>query len=963
MSALFTRHSRLKWLAVLAGGWFCACLWLTLSQGSRGASSSVPDPEGLALQVLLATVGGILIFKFWMELRKASERNAELERRQALSETMLCSVPAHIWFLDGPDSYGGANQAHAAFVGVPREALAGKSISSALPDESARHFRKTIAALFDNGAAISSEEWLRDANGRMRLLGITCIPRRDEQGHVVQVVCTASDITEKHLLEKDCSAAKELLQMVMDAIPDPIQYKDPQGRWIYANAACLDVLGVPGDSYVGNTDAELLQGCRPVQCAPISGCMASDEQTWAAGESRRFSESIPRRDGAGVNHFDVLKKPLFNVDGSRKGLVIVCRNINRLVEARAILQRERDTLKAILDAIPFIVFVHDSELRIVECFAQSESDLFVPREAFLGKTVNDVLPASLAGKLTCALAGVARRRRGAQTQYRLEIGGRPRSFVVKIVPYGVDGALSVVEDVTKAKELEHQFKVMKEAIEGSPAVFMVADASGRISYVNQAFCDTTGYQREDVLGKNPRILKSGEHDRDHYTWMWRTLEAGNSWRGEFCNRRSDGTLYWEDAIIVPIRNDSGEISTYVAIKYDITEKKRQALLLEEQRQAAEASSKTKSEFLAMMSHELRTPLNGILGIIQCLREAPLPEDVLGQLDIAEQSGFGLARILSDILYLAGANPETEESTSDFRPDRLVHDIVSMFRARAQEKNLLLDCGNCQISDHKVCCDERKIRYIVFALISNAVKFTESGSVTISCATAADGQGEAMTICVADTGIGISEEQIANIFEPFRQLDCSMTRRFGGVGLGLALAKRFVEHLHGNISVESSLGEGSRFCVVIPVNASLKPETKDESLPAIRRNRSVLYAEDDPINRMAMKSFLSKMDLAIECVENGAEALEISNRQAFDIILMDINMPVMDGIEAMRTIRNRADVATRHDIPIVAVTAYSDEHDRDRLLELGFSAFFPKPLNLKELKKFLAHCLEDPKKEG
>ncbi|MBC7906219.1 MAG: response regulator [Rhodospirillaceae bacterium] len=376
----------------------------------------------------------------------------------------------------------------------------------------------------------------------------------------------------------------------------------------------------------------------------------------------------------------------------------------------------------------------------------------------------------------------------------------------------------------------------------------------------------------------------------------------------------------------------------------------------EAKEAAEAGSRAKADFLAVMSHEIRTPINGVLGMLHLVLDTGLPAEERHRLETARQSAEGLLTILDDILditKLEAGRVEFESEPFDLR--RTIEDVATLMAARAREKGLGFTLELAQDLPDWVCGDSARLRQILFNLTGNAVKFTEIGSVTVHatpCPAAGDRVG--IELAVTDTGIGIDADQRVRLFEAFGQADASINRRFGGTGLGLAVSRRLAEGMGGAIDFDSAPGRGSQFRVTLDF-APAQAVAPIPALPAASlRPLSVLLAEDNPVNAEVALAYLRKAGHAVTLAFNGAEALELAQRGGFDLILMDMRMPEMDGLEATRRIRALPPPLGM--VPIIALTANAMRADVERCRDAGMDSHLAKPMTPAALNAAIARVL-------
>ncbi|MDB6062348.1 MAG: multi-sensor hybrid histidine kinase [Verrucomicrobiaceae bacterium] len=514
------------------------------------------------------------------------------------------------------------------------------------------------------------------------------------------------------------------------------------------------------------------------------------------------------------------------------------------------------------------------------------------------------------------------------------------------------------------KDYQEKLRQLSSAVEHSPASVMITDASGDIEYVNPQFTDATGYVQDEVLGENPRLLKSGKMADDVYTGLWKNLVEGEIWRGEFHNRKKSGEEFWESSAIAPVSDAHGKITHYVAVKEDITERKRLNEELLAAKEVAEAANMAKSAFLANMSHEIRTPLNAILGLNFLLQKTPLSTIQMEYAEKTESAAEFLLAILNDILDLSKIEAgKLELESVDFRLDALLQNVAMILQAKADEKHLHLRTDFSADIPLDLRGDSLRIKQILVNLGGNAIKFTDSGSVTITVRAEAINPGDVqLRFSVQDTGIGLSAEQRGILFEVFRQGDASTTRRYGGSGLGLAICKRLAGMMGGDIDVVSTPGQGSNFSFVIPL------ERAKTAVPAVARaadtngellkfaGARVLLVEDSELNQQVARAILNYLGVNAEVAANGQEALDLvraNGSNYYRLVLMDIQMPVMDGFAATREIRHLKDAA---ELPIVAMTADVMSEDRDRCFAAGMNGHITKPINIRQLTEVLIRWL-------
>ena len=654
------------------------------------------------------------------------------------------------------------------------------------------------------------------------------------------------------------ASSDQLYHSLVDRLPIHVTRIDLQGKITFANSTFSQLVGLPVEKLIGQTDFDLSPPELAEKYQHDNRQVAETGKTLLAIEENRL-------DGR-LSYYEVWKLPVYNPVGQVVEIQAVFWDVTEREENRAALARERDLLRTLMDSLPDLIYVKDADGRYITV---NSSLLKVwgnpPLESIVGRTVSDVVNGDLA------------------------------------------------------------------------EIYLRDD--------------------QDVLCHNRIIVDSEEQ----------VVTA----QGE---RRVYSTTK------VPLFDAAGKVSGLVGIDRDITRRKRSEEDLRQARQAADAANRAKSDFLANMSHEIRTPLNAVIGITDLLLDGDLGQVHRDYLEIIRDSGESLMVVINDILDFSKieAGRLELESKSFHLPD-VIRNATKAFVLRAQEKELRLACDISPLVPAWVRGDPVRLRQVLTNLIGNAIKFTDRGEIVVGVkAITETACGTELLFQVRDTGIGIPSAKQEHIFKAFVQADASTTRRFGGTGLGLAICTRLVRAMGGQLQVRSRVGEGSEFFFQLPFADCEPPDDSRYAIPAFQRRESdegaapaestpsvngakrplkILLAEDSRMNQVLAIGILQREGHLVTVANDGREAVEVFQANPFDIILMDVQMPELDGLQATAAIRD-IEMTRGGRIPILAMTAHALTGDRERCLEAGMDGYLSKPIRLKELvqavDQFLFH---------
>jgi PAS domain S-box-containing protein len=767
-----------------------------------------------------------------------------------------------------------------------------------------------------------------------------------------------------------------LLRALAESSNDAIFAKDLSGRYLLCNPEASRVMGVPVEQVLGNDDRALFP---PEQA---QGLMANDARVVADNITNTYEEALSTPDG--LRTFLATKGPLRDDAGRVVGVFGISRDITESAQARDELRHSLATNRALLNAMADGMFVAQDE-RFVFANPALPQMLGYEPEAFVGQPFSAVVaPEFLAlwqQRFRERVGGGAEPPGHYEVRFLHRSSGEGVWVELRASRFEFRGraaVLGLVRDISQRRSVEQTLRQLSLAVEQSPNAIVITDLKADIVYVNDAFLRTSGYGRDEVLGRNSRLLQSGLTPASTYRALWQALREGQRWQGEFTNRRKDGENYVELAIISPLRQPDGHITHYVAVKEDITEKRRNADELDRHRHhlqqlvdertaqlqhandalvqaldKAEAASRAKGRFLANMSHEIRTPMNAIIGLTHLLRrDAHEPVEIERLQQVGQAAGH-LLQVIDDILDLSKIEAgRLELELTDFSLQQVLAHSTGLVAARAQAKGLSMRTEAQGLPD-ALRGDPTRLSQALVNLLSNAVKFTERGGIVLQvqpqpAPAGHAGAGLCLRFSVIDTGIGIAPDKLGQLFSAFVQSDASTTRRFGGTGLGLAITQRLAAMMGGDVGVRSEPGQGSEFwftaCLALGGMAPAAPPLPTAAEDQLRRSHAgarVLLAEDNAVNQQVALQLLQAVGLQVTVAGDGEEALQLAQSGPHDLVLMDIQMPVMDGLEATRRLRA---LPAHARTPIVAMTANAFEEDRAACLAAGMDDHVAKPVD-------------------
>jgi two-component system sensor histidine kinase/response regulator len=768
------------------------------------------------------------------------------------------------------------------------------------------------------------------------------------------------------------------LRKVLDGAADAVFIADPGGRVIYANQQASALLGYEV--------AELLQlGNRDLMPAAEIARVATERQALRERGQVRAEIRLRRKDGSEVPvEVNATILPDGNVFGS-------CRDISEIIKARRALQQSERLFHAAfeagLDAVTISRLGDGSYIEVSQAF---HDVLGYTRDEVIGRTSADLDIWADAADRRRLIEALQREGKCPNQEFRFRkksgalMWGLMSATVMELD--GVACILAVTRDITDVRqaqdELERHRSQLEQLVQERTAELQDANGklldtqfamdavgiaihwvdgdSGRFLYVNKIAAEALGYTVAEMLGRSVWDIDPNV-DRARFARLIARLRREQLLQFESTNRCKDGRIIPVEVIIHYQGGKTAAQERCIAFLTDISRRKETERALVHAKEAAEAANIAKSAFLANMSHEIRTPLHVIIGLGHLLRrevDDPVQMERLGQLCASSDH---LLAVVNDVLELSKIDAQRLTlDQRDFKLTAVVDKVVRMIEGRVQEKGLTLSTDLApQLRDVALNGDALRLAQVLINLCDNAVKFTDLGAVRFSIKRLQE-NADAVTLrfAVEDTGIGIAPAQQAKVFQPFVQVDSSPTRERGGTGLGLAISQRIVALMGGTIQVESCLGAGSTFSfeLTLPRAGAVLPTAAEA--PAVSTEtdfygRRILFAEDHPLSQEILLEMLENLGCVVDVASDGVEAVASAQQRDYDLILMDVQMPIMDGFAATRAVR----ALPRHRAtPIIALTANAFGEDRQRCLDAGMNGHIGKPVTPSSLAAALAQWL-------
>ena len=870
---------------------------------------------------------------------------------------------------------------------------------------------RIISQLESGGVALDQTLRMRKQDGTIvwGSLSLRSVTSDNRSAHHYEGVVL--DVTAKIEAQEKLFQSEALLDAMGNARDTIVYAKDIEGRIVHINSIFLEMMKKTEAEVLGKTSSEIYDSEVGEEHE------ANDNQVLARGETIRFEEMADTPDG--IRYFLSVKSPYMNSSGEIAGLIGIAQDITEHRRVEIELRKASQQRQLALDAAQMGWWCYDPITRM-SSWDDRYREMFqvvgdqAPNDQILERIHPDDLP-DVMNKVAAALDPADPKPYMAKFRIFLKDGSLKWIEAHGIVEFEGAGEskkaknfIGTVQDITDwvrsnnalskrinmqnvltktarmLSEAQNQDEVIKAVssnvreMTGADATTFVLRDGEECHYVDesaisplwkgQRFSLEECFSGWVMLNRKPAVIEDIYADTRIPADAYRPTFVKSLVMVPVNTKKPLAAIgaYWakmhmpDDSVVEALKTLAVLVSVAMNNVRLYEELKNRISELAAQKLAAESSNRAKSEFLANMSHEIRTPLNGVMGMLQLLNRSELGEDETKFVSLALESSQRLTSLLSDILDLSRIEAgKLAITNNEFALDALRETIIGLLHLTAESKKVDLQFYIDPRLPAQVIGDEVRIRQILFNLVGNAIKFTEEGGVTVELSLQKiRREGEiSMLIIVSDTGIGVSDDRMEDLFEPFVQGEEEHTRNYGGAGLGLSIVRRLVLLMHGVMAMDSSVGKGTTIYLSLPLGVPIKtdeksmPQNNEQTKPLCRGK--VLIAEDDEVSLFTAKRMVVKCGCDVTAAHNGQEALDILAQNDFDLVLMDIRMPKVDGVEVTKAVRRGDFGRAKTTTPIVAMTAYAMVGDKEKLMSAGVDDYITKPVDYEELTEIVS----------
>jgi two-component system cell cycle sensor histidine kinase/response regulator CckA len=923
--------------------------------------------EDFPVDVSLTSIsyqGKSKLYCLWRDITAQKHSEEALRESRTILHAVLDSITVRVFWKDRDLVYLGCNAPFARDAGFEKpEDIIGKDDHALGWREQAELYRADDRAVIESGDAKPPiEESILTASGDQIHLLTNKVPLRDTDGKIIGVLGTYLDITERKRAEGLLKAQFDFMQKLIDTIPSPIYYMDDQGHQLGVNLAYERAMGVKRKDILNSSSPLLTTGM------PELTSMYSEALNALKGEMKVQVFETPVVYGDGTTHTIIFHEAVFrDADDLVGGILGVMDDVTEQRETMMALaeseQKFRTTFEHSVDALflmtDTIIDCNKGACGLLEC---SKVDVIgqPPLALFPEKQPNGRLSKEIVAEhIQLALSGTPQQN----TMRCARRDGREFDAEISLSAISLEGRMvlhAIVRDISERLRAEADIRRLATVVTQSAEGVVVTDTDGTIEYVNPAFEKMTQYLAHEVIGQNPRVLKSGKHDDQFYRSMWETLRVGHTWHGQLINKRKDGTLYTEKTTISPVVDDAGVCTHFVALKRDIShEVATEQMLVQSQKMEAIG------RLAGGVAHDFNNLLTVITGysemILRSLKDDPRMRSDVEEIKKAAERATSLTRQL--LLF----SRKQITQCQNVNVNKLVSDMSKMLkRLIGEDVELQVE----QSVEHAVVhADPGQLEQIVMNLVVNARDaMPKGGTLCISISLIQFGQdqhfgkfelpaGRFVALRVRDSGTGMTDETLSHIFEPF-----FTTKGIGkGTGLGLATVYGIVQRCDGGIDAKSEIGFGTTITIYLPHSETGKEISKEsgQSLPILGHGETIMLVEDDPQVRGFVYRMLTDLNYKVINCENPFDTINQSLDQSvnFDLLLTDVIMPRMNGLQLVEHVR-----ASRPDVHVLLMSGYTDKVVSEEDLARLRASFINKPFRREQLGTKLQQILTASKEQ-
>jgi PAS domain S-box-containing protein len=889
-----------------------------------------------------------------------------LQSSEQLFRTLAEKAPVGIYQLDESGSVVFVNNRWFEIVGLEREHSSRDGRYGAIHAED----RPWVLAEW-NKAIEERKEITIEFRYNTLTKGITWVTNRlspiiAADGHLTGYIGTMSDITLIKEAQAKIEESEKLFRLLSENVSDMVVLTDLETRYTYVSPSVREILHYQPQDLIGMKATSLLH--------PEDLPRHVLQQLQQGEELHNIQLRMRTKDGT-YKWLETNTRPVHDNDGKLIGIQAAIRDITKRKEAEVALKTSEERFRLLAARAPVGIFQTDAHGRCTYLNQRWVETAGLTEQQAMGDGWINAIHYEDRSEVAkeWMIAVTENREFSMEFRFLHSKTGAVRWVISNAIHFlseqgDILGFIGTTNDITELKEAQHKlieseklYRLISTNSKDLISLYSTLDTEPRRSYISPSSKEILGYEPEEIIGESLLDMVLPEDQGKLRDEVFPKTLKGESVIAEYRTKRKDGTIIWLESISHPFFNDQGKMIGFQTSARDITKRKEFEAALQEAKEKAEEATLAKSQFLSMMSHEIRTPMNAIIGLTNLLLQEKPRIDQLESLKLLKFSGENLLTIINDILDFSKIEAgKISLEKIDFDLELLVQNTRQMLEQRAKDKGIELFLKYDGQVPRTIKGDQVRLGQILTNLLGNAIKFTERGYVELSITSKGAGKHRHhITFSVKDTGIGIEADKLNQIFESFSQARSDTTRKFGGTGLGLSITKRMLNLMGTSIHVDSKPGFGSTFFFTLlceegalnTLDTTVRKEAKDLTTDFKLRGVKVLLVEDNRVNQIVATNFLKKWGIEVEIANHGKEAVEMIQRKSYQLVLMDLQMPEMDGYEASKKIRSFQDPYFKT-VPIIALTASAMIDIKDKVIEIGMNDFVSKPFHPEELQAII-----------